>query len=176
MSNEKIQEYLRNIGIVLAIAGGVLAAMQSVESTYAALSSFAFWATAGLSAVDGIPAALSAIVGLVAGGLSIALTWSAFLAIQSPGKRHGKKIVICASIPIALGVVVLIVIGLVLGIGSSTSVEYTLNTMNLRTATNGMGNIFEYLSLAVIGGVLILLSASKKLEPVGESQQTEGPD
>lgn len=176
MSNEKIQEYLRNIGIILAIIGGVLAAMQSVESIYYALGALAVSSTLGLTTPEALTSGLSAITGLLAGGLAIALTWSAVLAIQSADRKYGLRIIVFAAIPIAFGLVVLIVSGFMLQNVSSTSADYTINTMYMHIATEGLGNIFECSSLAVVGGVLILLSTSKKLKRAGESQQAENVD
>lgn len=180
MSNGKIQEYLRHIGSIVAIFGGVLAAMQSIESAYEALGVLAFASTSALSAGDVLPyvlhSAVLGVMGLLAGGLSIVLTWFALLAFESPDKKYGRRIIFCASVPIALGIVALIIIGIIFRNDSNTEIELTTITMQIRAATQAMGNIFEYSSLAVVGGVLILLSASKKLQRVIERQRAESPD
>ncbi len=176
MSNGKIQEYLRNIGSIVAIIGGVLAAMQSVESTYDALGALAFSSTSGLSAVEVLLSALSAVTGLLAGGLSVVLTWFAFLAFESPDRKYGGRIIFCASVPIALGIVTLMIAGIMLRYVSDTDADYIINTMYIRIATEGVADIFEYSALAVVGGVLILSSSSKKLKRVIERQRLERPE
>lgn len=173
MSNGKIQEYLRHIGSIVAIIGGVLAAMQSVETVYEVLGALAFTSFSKLSAIEVLPIVFLAAMALLAGGLSVVLAWFAFLAFELSDRKYAWRIIFCASIPFALGLVVLIITGSMLGSDSDTELDLVITNTFIRTAMGGLGNIFEYSALSVVGGVLILLSASKKLQRVIERQRAE---
>lgn len=176
MPNPKLQDYLVNIGVTLAIIGGVLAAMQSIKSTYSILTAWLLPSTGELEAIYVLPSVLSASTGLLAGGLSIAVIWFAILALRSQGRKYGWGIIACAAAPIVLGIVVLIIAALMLRSVSDETHERVLSNMAVGLASRELGGILEYSSLALFGGVLILLSTSKKLKRVIDRHQAENPD
>lgn len=176
MTNPKLQDYLKNIGVILAIVGGVLAAMQSIKSTYNILTSWLLPSSGELEAIYVLPSVLSASTGLLAGGLSIALIWFALLALRSPERKYGWGIIACAAAPIVLGIVVLIISALMLRSVSDETYERVLSNMAVSVASRGLGGIFEYSSLAIFGGVLILLSTSRKVKQFVERREMESSD
>ena len=176
MSNPKLPDYLKNIGVILAIVGGVLAAMQSIQSTYHTLTSWLLPSTGELHAIYLLPSVLSSSTGLLAGGLSIALIWFSILSLQSQERKFGWWIIACAAAPIVLGIVVLVISAIVLRSVSEDTPEYVLSNMTVSLAARELGRIFEYSSLAVFGGVLILLSTSRKVSQLVERRETENPD
>jgi hypothetical protein len=174
--NAKLQYYLENIGVTLAIIGGVLAAMQSIKSTYGILTSWLLPSTGELEAIYVLPSVLSASIGLLAGGLAIALIWFALLALRSQERKYGWRIIACAAAPFVLGIVVLIISALMLRSVSDETHERVFSNMAVGLASRELGGIFEYSSLALFGGVLILASTSRKVKQFVERQRTENPD
>ena len=176
VSNDKLQDYIRNAGAILAIIGGVLAAMEGIKSTYITLTSWLISSSLEPNVLYLLPTVLSALTGMLAVGLSIALVWFAILAFQSPATKYGWRIIFLALVPVALGIIILIISAVIIRIVPDSYSANILSNVTVSTAARGLGNVFEYSSLALFGGVLILLSTSKKLKRVIDRHQAENPD
>lgn len=170
MPDFEIEGSLRNIGIILVIIGGVLAAMESIESIFAVLTLLILPPPLDVPPAALLPLVLSGITGLVAGGLSVAIIWLALLSLRSPERKFGWRIVACSAGAIGMGLVFLIVTGLIQALEFETEVELVVLNLFNRTASRALGDIFEFSAVSLVGGALIILGTPKQTHSASEQE------
>lgn len=157
MSKSNYTGYVIKIGIVFAILGGVFGMFQSVLVTYNAVT-LVFLLSMELSVWHGV-------VGILVFILSKLLIWLGILAVDTPERKYGWMLIMCSAVAIALSaLVVMLTSAWGLNFATDSEMENTITNFNFRSSVQMWRDVPKFLSLGVIGGILLVIGIAKKYE------------
>ncbi|MCY3884041.1 MAG: hypothetical protein OXG24_03910 [Gammaproteobacteria bacterium] len=155
MSESNLTSSVVKIGIIFAVLGGVFGLLESVTVIFYALHLVMLSNSLGV--------ALHGIAGLLGLVLSSLLIWRGIQALISAERKYGWMVIVYSSLAVGLSALV-VALDLFLTHQSINNSEFA-NTITHTTSWASVSvwhDIPKYLSLGIIGGVLMVFGVARK--------------